>query len=214
MAEKRREADRDRDDFARAVEQQRQQVRRLEVRAERARELYERLLDENDSSAPDALRETSRIRKDGEAAQEALEAASRRLGEWPTVPGVDAALDFYTRLRDAVTGRIDDARTVADMNAALRSVLERADLGVQKSGRLVGELWLRDTGVGLPYRLGLLGDPLGKTAPGEIRFCAAYGSEQEFTEAAGKPEIAWVRPRGGVRRSAEAATRTGRMARQ
>lgn len=162
IGERRREADRDRDDFARAVEQQRQHVRKLEVRAERARETYEQLLDQNDAAAPDALREASRIAKDAEAAQDALQVACRRLEEWPTVPDVDAALDIYIRLRDAITGRIDDAKTVGDMNAAFRTVLERADLGVQISGRLHGQFWLRDTGSGLPYRLGLLGHPFGE----------------------------------------------------
>jgi hypothetical protein len=45
------------------------------------------------------------------------------LAEWEA-PNVDAALDYYTELRDAIAGRVERAKSVRDLNAALGSVLE------------------------------------------------------------------------------------------
>jgi hypothetical protein len=180
VAEKAREADSVRARFIEGVDAQRTMLRKLEVRAERAREQYERLLDAGDDLAADALREAVRINADAENARDAIEQAEQRLADWPTAPQVDAALDFYTRLRDAIAGHIDAASTVAEMNAALRTVLERAKLGIGTSGQLHGQFWLRDTGAGLPYRLGLLGPLWEDAAADGMRFYPAYRTQQEL----------------------------------
>ena len=118
------EADSERELFARAVQEQRAKLAQLERRAERARSQHDRLLDDGDDDlAAAALRQVTRIDAECEEHALSLAQAEQRLSEWET-PDVDAALDYYTELRDAISGRVQQARSVRDLNAALRNVLE------------------------------------------------------------------------------------------
>jgi DNA invertase Pin-like site-specific DNA recombinase len=122
-------ANAERDRFADAVNQQRGEVRKLQVRAQRARETYEKLLDAGDDLALAALREGDRMDTEAEAARQALQAAQTRLDEWQA-PDVDAGLELYGRLRELVHGRVVNANGAPEMAAALRSVLTALTLDV------------------------------------------------------------------------------------
>ena len=122
-------ANAERDRFADAVNQQRGEVRKLQVRAQRARETYEKLLDAGDDLALAALREADRMDTEAEAAQEAVQAAQTRLDEWQA-PDVDAGLELYGRLRELVHGRVVNVKGAPEMAAALRSVLTALTLDV------------------------------------------------------------------------------------
>jgi site-specific DNA recombinase len=127
-------ADKDRASFADAIAGQRTELRRLELRAERARAQWERLLDAGDDDAADAaLRGIDRLEGDARHLAEAITAAEAKLEDWPTAD-VDAALDFYSDVRDAIGGRVRAAKGFDDLAAALRSMLARVDLEVDGEG--------------------------------------------------------------------------------
>jgi hypothetical protein len=106
------------------VQEQRGKLAQIERRAERARAQHDRLLDEGDDNlATAALREVIRIEAESDQQARSLAQAERRLTEWHT-PDVDAALDYYVELRDAIAGRVQQAQSIRDLNAALRTVLE------------------------------------------------------------------------------------------
>lgn len=118
------DADNERELFARAVQDQRAKLAKIERRAERARAQHDRLLDEGDDElAGAALRQVTRIDAERDEQARSLAQAEQRLTEWQA-PDVDAALDYYTELRDAIAGRVREAQSVRDLNAALRTVLE------------------------------------------------------------------------------------------
>lgn len=147
------EADVERQRFAETIDGQRAELRRLQVRAQRAHDQHERLLDAGDDVADGALRAALRMDDDAEDLRTTLQHAERRLEDWQA-PRVDAALDFYTELRDGIAGRIDGAKTIADTNAALRSVLESIRLW-SVDGKVIGQFFLRGDGE-QPPRMGLM----------------------------------------------------------
>jgi hypothetical protein len=65
----------------------------------------------------------TRIEVERDEQARSLEQAERHLSAWET-PDVDAALDYYTELRNAIAGRVQQAQSIRDLNAALRTVLE------------------------------------------------------------------------------------------
>ena len=118
------EADHERELFASAVQEQRSKLAQIERRAERARAQHDRCLDEGDDQlATAALREVTRIEAERDEQARSLSQAEQRLTEWQT-PDVDAALDYYMELRDAIAGRVQRAQSIRDLNAALKTVLE------------------------------------------------------------------------------------------
>jgi site-specific DNA recombinase len=130
-------ADKDRDLFANAIGDQRAQLRTLNLRAEKARQQWERLLEQDDDAADAALRGAYRLEAEARHLEEAIAAAEGKLAEWPTTE-VDAALDFYSDLRDAISGGVKAAKGFDDLRAALRSILARVDLHVDTDGVAVG----------------------------------------------------------------------------
>jgi hypothetical protein len=72
---------------------------------------------------PIALEVIEGIDRDREAQAARIAEAEAVLAEWATPPDVDAALDFYNSLLDAIQGRVEQARGVLEMNEALSSVL-------------------------------------------------------------------------------------------
>jgi DNA invertase Pin-like site-specific DNA recombinase len=118
------ESSSERELFERGLREQRVELARLERRAERARAQHDRLLDEgNEQLADAALREVARIERERDELTQALANAEHHLADWQD-PNVDAALDYYKELRDAIAGRIANAKSVRDLNAALATVLE------------------------------------------------------------------------------------------
>jgi len=118
------DADSERELFARAVQDQRAKLAQMDRRLERARAQHDRLLDKGDVElGAAALREVTRIELERDEQARSLTQAEQHLSAWET-PDVDAALDYYTELRDAIAGRVQQAQSVRDLNAALRTVLE------------------------------------------------------------------------------------------
>jgi hypothetical protein len=165
IAQRADEGNAERARFADTIEAQRIQLRKLQVRADRARATYHELLDAGDDLAAEALREASRINRDAEGLQDALHAAQQRLEEWPAPPEVDVALDFYRELVDTIDGRIRAARSVRDVNASLRTVLEGAWLHIDAGG-LHGRFTLRASG-DVPTTW-VLSEPLPDMDPDEL----------------------------------------------
>ena len=76
-----------------------------------------------------------------------IAAAEERLAEWPTAPDVDAALDYYNELRDAIQGRLSGSQSVSELRAHLRATLEVAALDFDGAD-LFGTFLLRSGGGG------------------------------------------------------------------
>jgi hypothetical protein len=124
IASRAADADSERELFACAVQDQRAKLAHMERRLERARAQHDRLLDAGDVElGAAALREVTRIETERDEQARSLAQAEQHLSAWET-PDVDAALDYYTELRDAIAGRVQQAQSVRDLNAALRTVLE------------------------------------------------------------------------------------------
>lgn len=124
IADRAADADVERESFARALQDQRSKLAQLDRRLERARAQHDRLLDQGDDQlAAAALREVTRIELERDEHARSLTHAEQHLTDWQT-PDVDAALDYYTELRDAIAGRVKSAQSIRDLNAALRTVLE------------------------------------------------------------------------------------------
>jgi DNA invertase Pin-like site-specific DNA recombinase len=144
LAGQTRELAKERDQFAKALEQQRRELQKLDHRAQYADELADKALDEgDDATATAALRKADAARSEHADAAGAIEAGEAKLADWPTVPDVDAALDFYNELRDAVQGRLSGAKSMRELRARLRATLEDARLHCV-GGRLYGEFKLRE----------------------------------------------------------------------
>jgi DNA invertase Pin-like site-specific DNA recombinase len=152
LAERTREEDTERERFAEAIGAQRADLKRLEVRAQRAHAQHDRLLDAGDDLADDALRAATRTEREHADLADTIRHAEAQLAAMPTAPDIDAALDFYGDLRDAIAGRLSGAKSIADTNAALRSILEGSWLVAGRDGSLFGQFDLRPVG-DLPWRV-------------------------------------------------------------
>ena len=118
------DSDAERTLFREAVEAQRAGLERVGRRGERARSQHDRLLDDGDDQlATQALRQLARIEDERDELARSLAQAEARLSEWEA-PDVDAALDYYNELREAIVCRVQSAKSVRDLSAALRTVLE------------------------------------------------------------------------------------------
>jgi hypothetical protein len=135
----------ERDQFAESLEQQRRKLRKLDLRAQRAEEQYERLLDRGEVELADAaLDQARRFKVERDDFEKAISSGEQRLADWPTAPDVDAALDGYSELRDAVQGRLSGSKTVSELRAHLRATLAFALLDYRE-GELFGTFRLRVT---------------------------------------------------------------------
>jgi Recombinase/Resolvase, N terminal domain/Recombinase zinc beta ribbon domain len=133
----------ERDQFAKSLDQQRRELQKLDLRAERAHHAADRLLDEDDEETAAAMvRKAEAIVRDRDQLAEAIAAGGQRLADWPTAPNVDAALDSYNELRDAVQGRRSGSQTVSDLRARLRATLAEARLDYDGAS-LFGTFFLR-----------------------------------------------------------------------
>jgi hypothetical protein len=142
----------ERDRFAKSIAEQRARLRKLDIRSERAHEQHDRLLDADDHAAADgALRKALAIDEDRDHLAATIRRAEEQLEAWPVAPDVDAANAFLRRLYKHITDRIQAGDDVREVNAALRDVLESAELHVcshadcKNFGKLHGTFRLRVT---------------------------------------------------------------------
>lgn len=84
---------------------------------------YERLIANDDPLARYALEPVARLDRQRDAAQAEIDQAEALASEWSGPPDVDAALDFYEGLVDAIEGRIKQTSGIEELNQALASVL-------------------------------------------------------------------------------------------
>ena len=78
------------------------------------------------------------IDREREAQAVRIAEAEAMAGEWSAPPDVDAALDFYNRLVDAIQGRIEQAADVQALNQALASVLAGLWCELERDGSAPG----------------------------------------------------------------------------
>ena len=71
-----------------------------------------------------------------------IEDAEAKPAEWDGTVDTDAALDYYSRIRDVVDGKLQAAEGVKAMNAALSTVLSEVRLGMDDDGTLHAEFAL------------------------------------------------------------------------
>src|SRR5262249_27467540 len=101
-----------------ALDAKRRELADLDVKRER------RMAElENVGFHPVALEAVERIDQQREALETLVSDAEARLGEWSAAPGADAVLDWYTGIRDLVTGKIAKAAAAGEVATALRDVL-------------------------------------------------------------------------------------------
>ena len=101
-----------------AVDAQRRDLERLDAQREkRMAELVEVGI------TPLGLEVIERIDQERESRRRDLEDAEAQLAEWTAKINADGVLDWYTRIRDLVRGRIMKADGVAEINAALHDSL-------------------------------------------------------------------------------------------
>jgi hypothetical protein len=84
---------------------------------------YERQVAEDRPTAYLVLESVEGKNREIEDQQRRIDAAQARLSEWSASPDVDEAIAFYDALVDAIQGRIENARGIAELNEALRTVL-------------------------------------------------------------------------------------------
>jgi DNA invertase Pin-like site-specific DNA recombinase len=150
----------ERDQFAESLRTQRQELRKLDLRAQRANQLADKLLDEgDDGTAAAALRKAEATLRDRGQLAEAIQAAEARLADWPTAPDLDAALDFYNELRDTIRGRLSGSESVSDLRAHLRAMLAEARLDYDGTS-LFGTFFLRVSDPSAPAVVQLANGPV------------------------------------------------------
>jgi DNA invertase Pin-like site-specific DNA recombinase len=133
----------ERDQFAKSLADQRRELRKLDVRAQRADAAADRLLDEGDEETAAAMvRKAESIGTERNNCAETIAAGEQRLMEWPTAPDVDRALDFYNELRDTVRGRLSGSQSISELRAHLRATLAEVRLDYC-DGSLFGTFFLR-----------------------------------------------------------------------
>jgi site-specific DNA recombinase len=112
--------------LSRGVEAARKDLTDLQTRVEKIEADYERQVARDEHQNAEAILPIlTRRRGDVELAQRRAQAAADALDSVPTEPSADALLDFYNRLSAAVRGRMDGARTLEQVNAALRDLFGR-----------------------------------------------------------------------------------------
>jgi len=126
----------------------------LKLRARRARERYAQALNADDDLPRTTCRPRSALKPRPRTSP--VRSRSRRTASrhGRTAPQIDEALEYCTRLRDAIAVSVDEANTV-EVRARLRSVLESCALDAV-GGDLYGAFRLPDTDVGLPPRAALV----------------------------------------------------------
>lgn len=84
---------------------------------------YERQVDAGRSTAHLALESVERKDRELEQQRRRIDEAQAQVSEWAGAPDADAALDFYNDLVEAIRGRVSGADGVAQVNAALSTIV-------------------------------------------------------------------------------------------
>jgi len=127
-----------------AVDGERRVLDRLDAELDRAQAEYRSLLAEGNRLARYALEVVEQIDREREAQERRIAEAEAVLAEWASEPHMDAALDFYNEIADAVQGRIGRADGIRELNEALSGVLAGLWCEVEKPRhRLLVEFRLR-----------------------------------------------------------------------
>lgn len=106
-----------------SIDDLRAAVAALDGKRERHMREYDRMLDERPDLAPLALEAVQRIDRERAAAEQAVVEAEAVAAEWSGPPDMDAALDFYAELVDAVQGKMKSAGSVEALNGMLSEVV-------------------------------------------------------------------------------------------
>jgi DNA invertase Pin-like site-specific DNA recombinase len=106
-----------------ALDTQRAGLVTLDRERERHFAAYRAMIADEDPLARYALEELGRIDVERAAQERAIADAQAVISEWAGPPDVDAAIDFYNDVRDAIHGRIEQAAGVRELNQALSTVV-------------------------------------------------------------------------------------------
>lgn len=159
----------------------------MSVRIEGLWEQHGRLVEEGDLAADAALRAVDRAEKEAKHLEQVIAQAEAPLADRPTVSAVDAVLDWYRRLGDAIAGRIDGAATVEETNAALRTVLAHAGITYDGGTGLIYATFDLHPVDGLPERVGVMA---GYGNADEMRF---FGLDEDGQIGGGSVVRRWSR---------------------
>jgi len=95
----------------------------LDIRRDKLMAAYIALAENEDPLAHLALEPVSKLDRDRAAQDEAIRHAEAVISEWAGPPVLDAAINFYSDLLDAIHGRIAQAAGVRELNQALSTVV-------------------------------------------------------------------------------------------
>lgn len=164
-----------------------EKTRRSGLERQRAKLMaeYERLALADDPLARYALEPVARLDADIEAEGQRIGDAEAQLAEWTAKINADGVLDWYTRIRDLVRGRIAKAEGIAEINAALHDSLMgvwlaydgetlTADIKVRPSGLPEYDLLVAELFGSMPSREESL-DLLATILPDESLLAAPEG---------------------------------------
>jgi hypothetical protein len=130
LAEQAKQKNDDRARFAELLAGQERELARLLRRVGRAQAAYNAALDgDDDSLVATALRALERAEANHADLADAITEGRQRLANWPA-PDIDDALDFYKRLQEQITGKVQAADDAESLRRALNSVLASAFLDV------------------------------------------------------------------------------------
>lgn len=175
IATKVAERNEERDRFAAIVNNERTRLHEIHRDAELMRDQWVRHLHAGaDDLADVALREMRTAEHDAEEQRQAIAAAETRLAEWTTTPNTfDAALDFFTQVRDAIYGRIKAAEGVIALRAALSELLTGMWADVDGADTVRAKIVLRTDNEDVPAAIGMLLAPsLPRSGDGWPEFMA------------------------------------------
>jgi hypothetical protein len=129
----------ERDALERDAARFRAEVAKVDRRIERTAAQHEGATDADDrESAAAALVLLARYDAQRSAAEGRQRDAEARAAEWAAEPSLDAALDEYNAVADLIAGRLDRASGAAELNAALRDLLEEMNFDVVDGRVVVG----------------------------------------------------------------------------
>lgn len=122
---------------ARKLDRERDVLKALHDLRERHLTEYRKQVDDGKSTASLALEEVERIDQEIAAQKTVIEQVEAVVSEHAAPPDVDAALDYYASLRDAIRGRVSGASSIEELNVVLSNLLAGMWCEVEKTRRRV-----------------------------------------------------------------------------
>jgi hypothetical protein len=105
------------------LEHHRENLRGLQAERDRVFADYRELLGEGSNLARLSLEAVHQVESEIADQVQQMADAEARIAEWAADPDIDAALDYYNQIVDAIHGRIQKAEGITEVNRALASVL-------------------------------------------------------------------------------------------